>query len=391
MKVVFWTALGIALYTYIGYAALLWFLVKCKRLFKPSAPISTPDTWPNVTFIIAAWNEEDFIQKKLDNSQQFDYPANKLRILVVTDGSTDRTPELVSAHPPGPFEVILAHQPKRQGKIAAVNRVMPMVQSPIVIYSDANTWVNPQAIKNIVRHYRDPQVGAVAGEKRIALPEKGDAPGAGESIYWKYESTLKRLDAEWHSVVGAAGELFSIRTCLYEAVPSDTIVEDFFLTTRIAMRGYRVAYEPQAYAIENQSVSIEEELKRKIRIAAGGLQAAWRLRSLVNPFRYGSLSFQYISHRLLRWTLAPMSLPILFITNGWLAPTHWLYGTLFGTQIAFYSMALAGKLLARRPMRFKAFFIPYYFCVMNYAVYRGFFRLISGRQSVLWERAQRIQ
>ncbi len=389
MEVIFWTALSIVGYTYVGYGALLWLLVRLKRAVRGRPRPTMPGEWPAVTFLVAAWNEEDFILDKLHNTQQFDYPADKLTILVVTDGSTDRTPALVAGWREGPFPVVLEHQPERRGKIAAVARVMPLVQTPIVVFSDANTHVNPQAIKNIVRHYERPEVGAVAGEKRIAVAEKGDAPGAGESTYWKYESALKRLDSELYTVVGAAGELFSIRTGLYEPVPLDTIVEDFYLTTRIAMRGYRVVYEPQAHATERQSATIEDELKRKIRIAAGGLQAAWRLRSLLNPFRYGLLTFQYVSHRLLRWTLAPLALPLIFVTNAWLAPAHPTYAVLFGLQCGFYLLALAGKLMAHRPLRFKFLFVPYYFCVMNYAVYRGFFRLLSGKQSVLWEKARR--
>ncbi|RMD72833.1 MAG: glycosyltransferase family 2 protein [Bacteroidetes bacterium] len=389
MEVIFWTASLLVGYTYVGYGALLWLLVRLKRAVWGHPQPAVPDEWPPVTFLVAAWNEEDFIVEKLRNSQQFDYPADKLTIVVVTDGSTDRTPALVAGWQEGPFPVVLEHQPERKGKIAAVARVMPRVQTPVVVFSDANTHVNPQAIKNIVRHYERPEVGAVAGEKRIAVAEKGDAPGAGESTYWKYESALKRLDSELYTVVGAAGELFSIRTALYEPVPLDTIVEDFYMTTRIAMRGYRVVYEPQAWASERQSATIEDELTRKIRIAAGGLQAAWRLRSLLNPFRYGVLTFQYVSHRLLRWTLAPLALPVVFVSNAALVGLHPIYTLLFVGQSAFYALALAGKLLAHRPLRFKLLFVPYYFCVMNYAVYRGFFRLLSGKQSVLWEKARR--
>ena len=191
-------------------------------------------------------------------------------------------------------------------------------------------------------------------------------------------------------MVGAAGELFSIRTDLYEPVPSDTIIEDFFMTLRIAKRGYRVVYEPEAYAVESSSASVGEELKRKIRIAAGGLQAIYRLSPLLNPLRFGLLSFQYISHRVLRWTLAPVALPVIFVLNLILAQSGIpLYEFLLFAQILFYTLALLGYLLERRKLKFKIFFIPYYFCMMNYAVYRGFIRIIRGSQSVIWERAKR--
>ncbi|MEM8908110.1 MAG: glycosyltransferase, partial [Bacteroidota bacterium] len=213
---------------------------------------------------------------------------------------------------------------------------------------------------------------------------------AGEGIYWKYESTLKKWDSELYSVVGAAGELFSIRTKLYEAVPQDTIIEDFFMTLRIAQKGYKVVYEPAAYAVESSSASVKEELKRKIRIAAGGIQAIIRLAPLLNVFKYGILSFQYISHRVLRWTLAPIALPILLLVNIALA-LHGepLYQWLLVGQVLFYSSALVGYLLEKRAIKFKAFFVPYYFCIMNYAVFRGFYRILRGSQSVVWERAKR--
>ncbi|MEM9824441.1 MAG: glycosyltransferase family 2 protein, partial [Bacteroidota bacterium] len=303
----------------------------------------------------------------------------------------DRTPDVISAYPlPEGVQLDVYHSPERRGKIAAVERIMEYVDTPIVIYTDANTFVNKQAIRNIVRHYKDPKVGAVAGEKRIQLGDKDAANSAGEGIYWKYESTLKRWDSELHSVVGAAGELFSIRTDLYEAVPQDTIIEDFFMTLRIAQKGYQVVYEPAAFAVETSSASVKEELKRKIRIAAGGIQAIIRLAPLLNIFKYGLLSFQYISHRVLRWTLAPIALPILLFVNAYLAfPGAYLYQLLFLGQVLFYGLALIGYILEKKKIKFKAFFVPYYFCIMNYAVFRGFYRIMTGNQSVVWERAKR--
>lgn len=349
-----------------------------------------PQNWPEVTILVAAYNEEAWIEAKLQNCLELDYPKDKMHLFFVTDGSDDRTPQLIKQFSDQDERIVLFHREERRGKIAAVERVMPKVTSPITIYTDANTLVNADGVKNIVRHYQYPKVGAVAGEKRIKMKQKAGASSAGEGFYWRYESTLKQWDSALYSVVGAAGELFSIRSNLYESIPSDTIIEDFYLTLRIAQKGYRVAYEPEAYAIESSSASVKEELKRKIRIAAGGLQAIYRLRPLLNIFRYGLLSFQYISHRVLRWTLAPLALPIVFLSNIPLAlMAGKVYQALLIAQLLFYCLALIGYLLEKRKIKFKAFFIPYYFCIMNYAVYKGFFRIISGRQSVLWERAKR--
>jgi biofilm PGA synthesis N-glycosyltransferase PgaC len=388
----FWLALFLVFYAYLGYGLLLYALIKLRRKTNGEEYImhnsyaNRTDNLPKVTIVVAAYNEASCIAQKITNTLALQYPADKLHFLFVTDGSSDNTPDIVRQYP----RIELHHSSERRGKIAAVHRIMPHIKTPIVVFTDANTFLNPEAIVNIARHYADPKIGAVAGEKRIANKEKDSAEGAGEGIYWKYESALKRWDSELYSVVGAAGELFSIRTDLYEAVPSDTIIEDFYMTLRIAQRGYRVIYEPQAYAVETASASVNEELKRKIRIAAGGIQAILRLLPLLNPFKYGVLSFQYISHRVLRWTLAPLALPIIFVTNLYLAMQgSAFYKSIFALQCLFYIMALVGYLLEKRQLKFKLFFVPYYFCLMNYAVYRGMWRIAAGTQSVVWEKAKR--
>ncbi|MEO1519005.1 MAG: glycosyltransferase family 2 protein [Bacteroidota bacterium] len=396
LEVLLWLGIFIVFYAYLGYGLVLSVLIQIKRLIKgrPNIPDLSDEDLPEVTFVVAAYNEEDWIEEKVANCLEFDYPRNKIQLLFVTDGSDDRTPELIRNYScPTDAQLVLHHQNARRGKIAAVERIMDYIETSITIYTDANTLVNPQAIRKIVRHYADPRVGAVAGEKRIAMSKADSANAAGEGIYWKYESTLKRWDSEFHTVVGAAGELFSIRTDLYQPVPQDSIIEDFFMTMRIAGSGYRVRYEPESYAVESSSASVKEELKRKIRIAAGGLQSIFRLLPLLNVFKYGWLSFQYVSHRALRWTLAPLALPLVLLTNlllvWWTGSSFYSY--LLMAQLAFYGAALIGWILEKQKIKFKAFFVPYYFCVMNYAVYRGFGRYLKGSQSVIWERAKRAE
>ena len=393
VELFFWIAVFIVFYAYLGYGILLFFMVKIKRVFVRQEELLSDNFKLDVTFIVAAYNEEGWIEDKIRNCLAFDYPADKIEFWFVTDGSNDRTMELVENFPiPEGVTIKLLHKPERAGKIAAVERIMPLVKTPITIFTDANTDVNPAAIKNIVRHYADPKVGAVAGEKRIKVGEKGDATGSGEGIYWKYESKLKTWDSELYSVVGAAGELFSIRTELFVNVPKDTYIEDFVMTMRIAQKGYKVVYEPEAFAAESQSASMAEELKRKIRIAAGGLQTFWRLRELLLPFKQPILTFQYVSHRALRWTFAPLALPIIFILNILLLKSGQpFYTYLMVAQITFYFFAFLGYIFEQRHLKIKAFFVPYYFCFMNYAMYRGFFRLIAGKQSVKWEKAERAR
>ena len=392
----FWTLLLTVCYAYLGYGVLLGSLVVLKRILRGKCSVSQQkdSDLPEVTFLVAAWNEEDWIEQKLLNSFGLDYPANKIHFFFVTDGSDDRTPDIIRNWKERCVsKVRLFHRSERRGKIAAVERVMPFVTTPITIFSDANTDLPADALRLLVRHYQDPKVGAVAGEKRIQQGTREAANGAGEGLYWKYESQLKQWDSELHTVVGAAGELFSIRTELFEPVPPDTLIEDFVMTLRIAARDYRVRYEPQAFASETASASVREELKRKVRIAAGGLQAVARLAPLLNPFKYGWLTFQYVSHRVLRWTIAPLALPLLLGLNIVLAlrSAAWIYDALLVAQFSFYAAAVLGYVLEKRQLRFKLLFVPYYFCVMNIAVYRGAMRLLRSRQSVLWEKAERVR
>lgn len=393
LEILFWIGIFVVFYAFVGYGILLGLLVYLKRLFKGKPIPPTPTEWPAVTFTVCAFNEADWMADKIANCLAFDYPKDKLTLFFVTDGSSDATPDIVKQYPfPEGVQWKLLHSPARKGKIAAFHRSMAFVETPIVISTDANTHVNAAAIKNIVRHYENPQIGAVAGEKRIFMSDADAANSAGEGLYWKYESTLKRWDAELYSVVGAAGELFSVRTELYEAVPPDTIIEDFYLTMRIAEKGYRVHYEPEAFAAETASANVGEETKRKIRIAAGGLQAISRLMPVLNPFKHGTLTFQYVSHRVLRWTVTPFLLFFIFLANAYLAlQGSPLYQVIFALQILFYGAALLGWILESRKIKVKALFVPYYFCVMNYSVLMGWGRFLKGSQSVIWEKAERAK
>ena len=396
IQYIFWFCLILLFYTYIGYGIVLSILVLFKKVFSGSNEsfhTIKKSELPTVSFITAAYNEEDWIESKIENCILLNYPLEKLELVFVSDGSDDKTPALIENYPyPEGLNWKHFHQPERKGKIAAVERVMSYITSDISVFTDANTNVNSDAINNIVRHYEDPKVGGVACEKRVSMEMKDSANAAGEGFYWRYESFLKSLDSQLYSVVGAAGELFSIRTKLFEPVAADTIIEDFYMTLKIAMQGYKIKYESNAYAVETASASVEEELKRKIRIAAGGIQAINRLKPLLNIFKYGRLSFQYISHRVLRWTLCPIALVLLFFANVYLAFRVGEIYTLFMLlQVVFYLFAIIGYVMAKQKIKRKIFFIPYYFCVMNYAVFKGFERYSKGKQSVVWEKAKRVE
>jgi len=388
LKLFFWIFLFILVYAYLGYGLLLYLLVKCKKNKRELTPDGEAGEDPEVTLFVAAYNEKDFIRMKMENSFSLDYPKDKIKHVWVTDGSDDGTPELLRTYE----GVEVYHQPERAGKIAAMNRGIQFVKTPIVIFSDGNTLLGKESIRRIVNLFHDPKVGCVSGEKRIFTKE---GAAATEGIYWRYESFLKKLDAKLYSVVGAAGELFALRTRLYRPVEKDTLLDDFIISLRIAEQGYTIQYDPEAYAIENPSANVKEELKRKIRISAGGIQSVLRLKELLNPFRFGLLSFQYISHRVLRWTLAPLGLPIILFCNlailineGFLNFSS-LYTWLFYLQMLFYLLALLGWVAENRKIKVRILYVPFYFIMMNVAVYLGFIRFIKKQQSVNWERAKR--
>lgn len=393
LEIIFWISLGIIFYTYAGYGIILWALVKIKERFGRKRPFLTPPTdedLPELTLFIAAYNEEDVVDEKMANCLALDYPNEKLNILWVTDGSTDATNARLAEWP----QAKVLYQPLRMGKTAALNRGIREVRTPYVVFTDANTFINREALRNIVEAFADPRVGCVAGEKRVRAGGNANAAAGGEGLYWRYESTLKDLDARLYSAAGAAGELFAIRTNLYEEMKADTLLDDFVLSLRIVMRGYTIAYRHDAYATEGGSANIREEQKRKVRIAAGGLQSIARLLPLLNPLKYGVFTFQYISHRVLRWTLTPVLLFALLPLNIVLlfSPERpLLYAVIWFLQALFYLAGSWGAYLAGKNIKQKYLFVPYYFLFMNANVLRGFRYLYrrKGEQSGAWEKAKR--
>jgi cellulose synthase/poly-beta-1,6-N-acetylglucosamine synthase-like glycosyltransferase len=394
-EIAFWFIIFLVFYTYIGYGIVVWFLVKIKNLFKkPSGNHIENAFEPKVTLVIPAYNEMSCIEEKLRNTYSIDYPQDKLEVLFVTEGSTDGTTEWLEARSSEFPNMRLLSGNVRRGKIEAMNIAVKTVSTPVVIFSDANTHLNKLVIRNIVRHFVDKNVGAVAGEKRVMMDATEAAAGAGEGLYWKYESFLKKLDTELHTVVGAAGELFAVRTELFGEVEKDTLLDDFIISLRIAADGYRVVYEPDAFASERPSFSIADEMKRKVRIAAGGFQAMARLMPLLNIFKYGWLSFQYVSHRAMRWAVTPFCLPLLVVINSLLISQNTfldnrIYQLLLTGQFLFYALSVLGYYLESRKIRVKLLFVPFYFSFMNYCAIKGYFRYRNGIGSGIWEKVNR--
>lgn len=381
LSFLFWLFLALVVYTYVGYGLIVWVWASFR---KRDAAKTGLDYEPEVTLIVPAYNEADILDAKVQNSKSLNYPASKLQLMFITDGSNDHSGEVLAAYP----DVRHLHVPERGGKTMAENRAIRYVNTPYVIFTDCNTILNPDAVREIVRHYANPKVGAVSGEKRVL--RDGSTSGSGEGLYWKYESFLKRCDSAIYSLMGAAGELVSFRTELFKPLEKDTILDDFVQSMRIVEAGYQVVYEPDAYAMELPSASLHEEMKRKVRIAAGGWQSMVRLKSLLNPLPHPTVTFLYVSHRVLRWSLTPVLLALLLPLNAYLAATGPLiYSIILGLQVLFYAAAGLGWWIASRRNTSGAVLVPMYFTMMNVAVFQGFWRYIRNAQPAAWSKSQR--
>ena len=376
MATLFWLCMAIVVYTYVGYGIVLYLLVFVKRLATKAKPLAdiTDDRLPEVTLMVCAYNEEDIIAEKMDNTRRLDYPTDRLHLVWVTDGSNDNTNSLLAAYP----DVKVIYSPERRGKAAAIKHGIKEIDTEIVMMTDANTMLNPEAVREVARLMQDPRVGCVSGEKKVMARSDSDEAAQGEGLYWKYESTLKRLDSELYSAMGAAGELCVIRRQLMTDIPDDTLLDDFIISMEIVKKGYKIAYTSNAYAMEYGSADLHEESKRKRRIAAGGLQSCWRLRSLMNPLRHPVVAFQFVSHRVLRWTITPVCLFALVPLNTLLVLSGEgiVYTIIWILQILFYASAAAGVRISK------------YFIFMNLNVFRGMAYLFNNSTG-MWEKAKR--
>jgi cellulose synthase/poly-beta-1,6-N-acetylglucosamine synthase-like glycosyltransferase len=351
---------------------------------------------PSVTLLITAYNEEEVISKKLDNSLNLDYPIEHLQVLVAADGSGDRTAEIVRSHKERGVE--LCYNPERRGKMAAINRAVHMARGEILVFSDANNFYAPNTLRELIGPFVDPAVGAVSGAKHI---NKDDSVvSASEGMYWKYESFVKKQESRFDSCVGVAGEILAIRRNLFQMPPDNVINDDFFIAMLVARRGFRIAYAPEAYSFEPVSRSAEEEVIRRARISAGRFQAilfAHKFLSLRRPV----LAWQVISHKFLR-PLLPFAMLGAFAANllvvlfpdssgrqGVLVLEPPYYWALLSLQLFFYLLALVAPRMKNMRLVGKILYLPTFFINSNYAALMGLFRFLTGKQSVLWERVSR--
>lgn len=385
MEFGFWISLFLILYTYILYAV----FIKLYLLFFPRKKIKPQNLFPSVSVVVACYNELSFIEKKIINLLELDYDEKKLSFVFITDGSDDDSQKIVEKYIAlYPNRIKLFHKNERKGKQHAINRVWSLINSEIVVFNDCNTIVNKEAINEIVKHFNDSKVGVVNGEKKIIVDSTDDAVSSGEGLYWKYESILKSLDSDFYTSVGSAGELFAIRSALYEPVPAGISIEDFYLSMKIVLKGYRNVYEPRAFAKEYASFSLKDEFKRKRRISAGAFKTVVSLTEIFQIKHFKTL-FLYVSHRVFRWIVAPVCLIVLLVLNLFLSAP--IYKVFLILQIAFYMLAFIGYLFRNSKTRLQIIFIPFYFVFMNVALFTGFLDFLKNRNHTIWEKVNRRQ
>lgn len=374
MTAVFWTAVGLVAYVYVGYPLLLFL---ASRIW--SRPVRKQPITPDVTMIIAAYNEEQAIAAKLENTLALTYPRDKLEILVASDGSSDRTNEIIEQQYAGRVKLLAL---PRAGKTSAQNHAAEVARGEILVFSDATTIYDRDALAAMVTNYADPSVGSVSSNPRYVLAGE-DVSGKGRKLYWDYENSQRRWETRIYSVLGGTGCFYSLRKRLY--VPLDpAAISDFVQPVKSVLQGYRSVVEDGAGCSEiTESQELGDELRRRARTILRGMRGVGYMHEILNPLRHPALCFQIVSHRLLRWAV-PFFLIAAFVSNAFLIADP-RYRVLFAIQVAVYATAVAAWVLERRRLRAPGMFVPLYFCLINLAPLLAVWKLLKGEKKVLWE------
>ncbi len=370
----FWSSVGLMIYVYCGYPAILWVV----NLFTVKRRPWDPERLPAVTIVISARNEADCIQSTIENKLNLNYPAQQLEILVTSDESTDGTDEIVKS-----FEargVRLIRQAPRQGKTIALNRMVAEAKGEIIVFSDANSIYQQDAVLKLVRNFSDPAVGYVTG-RMVYADEARSIVGAGCTVYMRYENVLRSLESEFGSVIGVDGGIDAARKSLYEPMPAATL-PDFVLPLRVIQRGYRVVYEKEALVHEATLTESADEWAMRVRVVLRSLHAMNEMKVLLNPVRYPRAAFQLLSHKLLRYLAGLFQLSAL-VLNAVAARESYFYSVLLVTQGFFYVAALLGS-GAVGSLWLPGARYAFYFCLLNAASLAALGGFLRGEKQVVW-------
>jgi cellulose synthase/poly-beta-1,6-N-acetylglucosamine synthase-like glycosyltransferase len=381
-EVILWMALALVAYCYVGYPLLIW---ACSRLFgrrREIAPLADVEL-PQVTLLIAAHNEERWIRQRIENGLELDYPSDKLEILVASDGSRDATVEIAAGFADRGVRILDYRE--NRGKATMLNEGIVEARRPVVIFSDANTFFEPTALRQLVRWFADPAIGTVCGRLVLTDPRKGRNV---DSLYWKYETFLKKCESRLGALLGANGAIYALRKDDYVPIPPDTLVDDFVIPLVSKLKtGKAIIYDEEALAWEECPPAIGDEFCRRSRIGAGGFQAMLRLLPLLSPAR-GWIGFSFLSHKILRW-LCPFLLILAFAANLVCLDSSSLYVGLLVAQVVFYIASALGAFLPGRGLVSRLVRLPAMFTSMNLALLVGFWNWIFGHQRGVWQRTTR--
>jgi cellulose synthase/poly-beta-1,6-N-acetylglucosamine synthase-like glycosyltransferase len=382
LKLVCLSSLGLVAYCYLVYPLLLAVGARwCGRRHRHDVPLRDPAEWPVVSLIVSAYNEERTIREWVRNALRLDYPADRLEIIVGCDGQEDATGEVARAVADPRVNVLEFSQ--RRGKPSVLNDCVAIATGVILAFSDANAFYEPEAIKKMVRHYTQQNVGGVVGELELRDPDTGANV---DGLYWKYENFLKRREGQIGALLGANGAIYSVRNNLWQPLAAETIVDDFVVGMNVHLAGRQLVFEPEAVAHEESAPSMNAEFQRRTRLGAGAFQSLQWLSPLLNPTR-GAVAWAFWSHKVLRWC-APLFLTSGFVTSAMLAAEP-LFACLLAAQIAFYAGALVSAVCPIRGPLGRGFRLTTMFCSMNAAIVVGFWRWARGSQSGAWVRTIR--
>ena len=382
----FWACLLLIAYAYIFYPIALFVAFALSQVRRDwqyltgrhnrRASTLTSEQLPTVTLIVPAYNEQTCLPNKILNLGQIDYPAEKLETVCVSDGSTDRTNEILSSLQDPKIKVVLL--PRRKGKSEALNVAVSYAHHDILVFSDASTLFAPDAVKNLTRHFSNPNVGIVCGALEF---ERTSESRQTEGVYWGYESMLRLMEARLGATLTASGALFALRRTAFRPLAPETIIEDFVIPMNARNLGYAVLYDPEATATEFAASSVGGEFTRRVRLAVGSFRA---LKGFLTTRLDGFTSIAFVSHKLLRWVL-PFLLIALLVSNALLIEKS-LYRAVFAGQLLFFLWACMGFVFRHRMHGVRYAHVGYFLLAMNLAFLVGFFRFLTGREEGVWQR-----
>ncbi|MFH1011145.1 MAG: glycosyltransferase family 2 protein [bacterium] len=376
--ILFWAGLVGILHTYLFYPLSLLLLAR-----KSPPPPEEPREWPSVSILIPAYNEEAHIGAKIENCLDLDYPSEKLEILIGSDCSSDRTAEIVKSHADSRLRLFEMEQ--RSGKVGVLNRLAREARGDIFLFTDANTCLDKAAARMLARHFGNPDVGAVSG-RSDKIPPQGATEVHGETLYRKYEITLKRLESNLGGTCGAFGALYAIRRAQFTPFPADGQHDDMVQLLRAVRQGKRVIFEPTAISSEETETSIPGEFRRRARFGIGNFQTLAKMGHMIHP-RYGATAYIFFSHKVLRW-LSPFLLLAVF-AGSLILRNFFFYKIVLWLQIVFYGLAAIGGILNQLGICLPGITLIYHFAALNVAFFLSFFGWLRGRRSVIWERSER--